>query len=159
MNLHNLGPYLAPLIVAAVLFIRFRRGTVPRPVNVASLWIIPAIAVVGIGSALWFAPHPDLTPLAIAVFCGATLLGIATGTLRARTLTLAHDTGTGRVTMQTSSYAFLLLAALVGVRATVRQYAASSGMILVDATLLFALGMIVTQRLTIWQRVRALQSA
>ncbi len=156
MNANSIAPYFVPLLVVIVLFIRFRRGMVPRPVNAAALWIVPTIAIIGIGSALWLAPHPNATPLSLTIMAGALLLGIMTGMLRARTLTLVRDPESGGVTMQTSSYAFLLLVALVGIKAAVRQFAGSAGMLIVDGTLLFALGMIVTQRLTIWQRVRAM---
>jgi hypothetical protein len=41
-------------------------------------------------------------------------------------------------------------------RMTFRQMSGSLGVISIDASMLFALGMIATQRLTIWRRVRTL---
>jgi hypothetical protein len=151
----QLLPYLVPLIVVVVLYFRTSRAK-PRPVSINMLWIVPAIAVLGIGSALWFQPHPAFGIGAFAIFAAALMLGIGTGSLRARTLTLRRCEDTGKVLMETSSYAFILLAALVLLRTAFRNVSGGLGVVAIDASMLFALGMIVTQRLTIWMRVRAL---
>lgn len=148
-------PYVVPLIVIAVLYFRTSRSK-PRPVSVNSLWIVPAIAVLGIGSALWFQPHPAFGIGAFAIFATALALGVGTGLLRARTLKLRRCEDTGKVLMETSSYAFLLLAALVLLRTAFRNISGGLGIVAVDASMLFALGMIVTQRITVWMRVRSL---
>jgi Protein of unknown function (DUF1453) len=154
----QLLPYIVPLIVIAVLYFRTSRSK-PRPVSVASLWIVPLVAMLGIGSALWFQPHPVFHVAAYAIFAVALALGIGTGALRAQTLTLRRCPDTGKVLMETSSYAFILLAALVLLRTAFRNMSGGLGVIAVDASMLFALGMIVTQRLTIWMRVRAMPPA
>jgi hypothetical protein len=148
-------PYLIPIIVVAVLYFRTSRAK-PRPVSIATLWVVPVIAIAGIGSALWFQPHAPFGTGAYAIMGVALLLGIGTGTLRARTLTLRRCPDTDKILMETSSYAFYLLAALVFLRMAFKNAAGSLGAVAVDASLLFALGMIVTQRLTIWWRVRQL---
>ena len=148
-------PYVVPLIVIVVLYFRTSRAK-PRPVSINSLWIVPAIALLGIGSALWFQPHPAFGVGAFAIFAVAVMLGIGTGALRARTLTLRRCEDTGKVLMETSSFAFVLLAALVLLRTAFRNVSGGLGIVAVDASMLFALGMIVTQRLTIWWRVRTL---
>ena len=154
MTAKDILPYLVPLIVVGVLFIRMRRMPA-RPVNLAALWIVPLIAGIGIGTGLWFQPHPAFGVGAYLSLGVALTLGIATGFMRARTLTLRRCPDTGRVLMETSSLAFLLLIALVVVRSAFRGAAGSLGAVAVDASMLFALGMIVTQRLTIWRWVRA----
>lgn len=148
-------PYVIPIIVVGVLLLRNRPGRA-RPVRVTALWIVPLIAALAIGSGLYFQPHPTFYAGAYATFAGALALGIATGNLRARTLTLRRCPDTGKVLAETSSLAFLLLAALMLLRMTFRQMSGSLGVISIDASMLFALGMIATQRLTIWRRVRTL---
>ncbi len=148
-------PYVVPIIVVGILFLRNRPGRA-RPVRVAALWIVPLIATLGIASALYFQPHPTFYAGAYATFAVALALGIATGNLRARTLTLRRCPDTSRVLAETSSLAFLLLAALMLLRMTFRQMSGDLGVIAIDASMLFALGMIVTQRLTMWSRVRML---
>lgn len=155
MTLQQLLPYLVPLVVVIVLYIRTSRAK-PRPVSAASLLVVPAIAIAGIGSALWFQPHADFGPGAYAILAAALIAGIGTGTVRARILTLRRCPDTGRILMETSSYAFILLAALVFLKMAFRQFAGSAGAVAVDASLLFALGMIVSQRLNIWLRLRAI---
>ena len=154
MNPQQLLPYVVPLIVVGVLFFRMRRMPA-RPVNISSLWIVPLIAVLAIGSGLWFMPHPVFKAIDYGIMAAAAILGIGTGVLRARTLTLRRCPDTGRVLMETSSFAFVLLVALIVVRLTFRNIAGSLGAVAVDASMLFALGMVVTQRLTIWRRVLA----
>jgi Protein of unknown function (DUF1453) len=148
-------PYIVPVIVVVALFFRTRPGRA-RPVSVNSLWIVPLVAVLGIGTALVAQPHAAFGPGAYAIFAVALAFGIGTGTLRARTLTLRRCPDTGKVLMETSSFAFLLLLALFGLRTLFRNMSGSLGLVAIDASLLFALGMIVTQRLTIWMRVRSL---
>lgn len=155
MRPEQLLPYVIPLIVVGVLFFRMRRMPA-RPVNMTALWIVPLIAVLGIGSGLWFTPHPVFGPAAYAIMASAIVLGIGTGVMRARTLTLRRCPDTGRILMETSSFAFVLLVVLVLIRSAFRNMAGSLGAIAVDASMLFALGMVVTQRLTIWQRARTL---
>jgi membrane protein CcdC involved in cytochrome C biogenesis len=151
----ELLPYLIPFIVLGILFLRMRPGRA-RPVRIASLWIAPLVATLGIGSALWFQPHPAFHVGAYAIFAVGLALGIGTGVLRAHTLTLRRCPDTDKVLMETSSFAFILLAALVLLRMAFRNMSGSLGVVAVDASMLFALGMIVTQRLTIWMRVRTL---
>ena len=151
----ELLPYIVPLILVGVLYFRMRTSPA-RPVNVAALWIVPTIAVLGIGTELWFQPHSAFGPLAYAALAAALTLGIGMGTVRARTLSLRRCPDTGRVLMETSSFAFILLVILVIIRSALRNMAGSLGTVAIDASMLFALGMIVTQRLTIWRRMRVL---
>ncbi len=155
MRTVDLLPYVIPIIVVGILFLRNRPGRA-RPVRVASLWIVPIIATLGIGSGLYFQPHPTFYAAAYATFAVALALGIATGNLRARALKLRRCPDSGSVLAETSSLAFLLLVALMLLRMSFRQMSGSFGAIAIDASMLFALGMIVTQRLTIWHRVRRL---
>ena len=154
----DIVPYVVPLVVVAILFFRMRRMPA-RPVNVATLWIVPLIAAAGIGMGLWFTPHPLFGPGAYAIMVSALILGIGTGLLRARTLVLRRCADTGRVLMETSTVTFVLLVALLLVRSAVRNMAGSMGAVAIDASMLFALGMVVTQRVAIWRRVRAVPQA
>ena len=154
MTLKDALPYLLPVIVGGVLFLRVRPGT-ERHLKPAQLWIMPIIAGAMIAFGLYYSPHPDLTPLHIAILIAATGAGVATGMARAHTITLRRDGD--RILAKTSSFAFLLLVALVLIRQSARSYfATSGGALAIDASMLFALGMIITQRLTMWRRCKAL---
>lgn len=155
MKPEQLLPYIVPIIVVGVLYFRMQRMPA-RPVSMTALWIVPLLAVLGIGSGLWFTPHPVFGPAAYAIMGAAMVLGVGTGIVRARTLTLRRCPDTGRILMETSNFAFVLLVGLVLVRSAFRNMAGSLGVVAVDASMLFALGMVVTQRLTIWQRARTL---
>lgn len=154
MTLKDALPYLLPLIVVGVLFLRVRPG-VERPLNPAQLWIMPLVAGGMIALGLYYSPHPEVTPVHIAILIAALGAGVATGMARAHTVTLRRDGD--RVLAKTSSFAFLLLVALVLIRQVARSwFETSAGAVAIDASMLFALGMIITQRLTMWRRVKGL---
>jgi membrane protein CcdC involved in cytochrome C biogenesis len=156
MTLQQSLPYILPLIVVGILFLRVRPGT-ERHLKPAQLWIMPVVAGGMIAFGLYFSPHPDLTPLHVAILIAAVGAGIATGMARAHTVSLRRDGD--RIMAKTSSFAFLLLVALVLIRQSARSYfATSGGALAIDASMLFALGMIITQRLTMWRRCKALSA-
>ena len=154
MTLQQSLTYLLPLIIVGILFLRVRPGT-ERPLKPGQLWIMPLVAGTMIAMGLWFSPHPDPTPLHILILIAALGAGVATGMARAHTISLRRDGD--RILAKTSSFAFILLVALVLIRQSARSYFASSaGALAIDASMLFALGMIITQRLTMWRRCRTL---
>jgi membrane protein CcdC involved in cytochrome C biogenesis len=154
MTLKEALPYFLPLVVVGILFLRVRPGT-ERHLKPAQLWIMPIVAGAMIALGLYYSPHPDMTPLHIAILIAATGAGVATGMARAHTVSLRRDGD--RILAKTSSFAFLLLVALVLIRQSARSYfVTSGGALAIDASMLFALGMIVTQRLTMWRRCKAL---
>jgi len=155
LSWQSLIPYLVPIIVVAVLWLRIRPGR-EVPITPERLWIIPLVATLGIGTALVMSPHHNYGPLQYVILILAVALGVTTGRWRAHTVTLRHDGQ--RVLMSTSSYAFVLLIALVIARQIARTEMETAHIaVAIDAPLVFALGMIITQRLTLWRRIRVLQ--
>jgi hypothetical protein len=147
--------FAIPLALVVALFVR----TGPeRPLTLWQLAITPAVAVVTIAGSLMLQDRPSFGMIAWIGLGAAALVGLTTGTLRAGTVKMRIDPATGRLLTQTSSYAFILFAALFGIRfvgAWTRGYETTS-LALFDAALLFALAMIVAQRLGIFRRARIL---
>ena len=90
----------------------------------------------------------------------AVLAGIGVGALRARSINMWIDES-GQVMAKASSLALLLLTVLFIARTAMRQVIDPTGghVAVIDGFLLFALAMVLTQRLIIWLRYRDLTSA
>ncbi|MBY0521233.1 MAG: DUF1453 family protein [Sphingomonas sp.] len=144
-----------PLALVAALYVRTGRE---GPLRFDQLWLTPAVAVLSIATALALQPHAPFGALAWAALAIAALIGLTTGTLRARTVRMRFDPENGRVLTKTQSYAFALFAALFAFRLLTGPWLAADpaaqqrAIIGFDATLAFALAMIVAQRLGIFRR-------
>ncbi len=105
-------------------------------------------------------PHMAFGALEYAIFVAVTCLGAASGVARARSLKLAVNPLDGTVLSYTDGVAILLLAVLIAARTYARTLAELSNIqlpVIADATMLFAVGMIVAQRYFTWRRVKALR--
>lgn len=150
----NYLPYLIPLVVVSIMFLRMKPGR-EQQVRADRLWIMPAIVGLFIGMGLWFQPHPEPTPLHLAILLGAIAGGVAVGLLRARAFALRRDGE--QVFVRTSPLAFLLLVGLLVIRSAARDYwETSGGAVAVDAFMLFALAMVLTNRAMLYRRIRRL---
>lgn len=150
--------FAIPLALVVALFVQ---TGAERPLRLRQLLVTPAIAVATIVTSLALQRHPPFGAWALAGLATAVAVGLATGTLRAGTVRMRIDPATGALLTRTSSYAFILFAALFGIRMVgqwTRGHEAVS-LALFDAALLFALAMIVSQRLGIFRRARALLHA
>ena len=158
----TIGFVLSLAIPLALVVTLFLRTGPEQPLRVGQLWITPVVAVGSILAALILQPHPPF-PTAVLVVGGvAVAIGLCTGTWRADTVKMRIDPATGTLLSQTASYAALLFVALLGLRfagalagPTHQQWSIG----LFDAALLFAMAMIVAQRVGIFRRVRALRRA
>ncbi len=146
---------IIPLVLVIALFVRTGRE---GPLRFDQLWITPAVAILSIGAALALQPHARFGMLAWIALGAAGPIGLTTGTLRARTVRMRLDPASGRVLTKTQSYAAALFAALFAFRLLTgpwlgadpaMQQRAITGF---DATLTFALAMIVAQRIGIFRR-------
>ena len=157
MTIQAIMPYLAPLVIVILLYFRTRRA---YRVRAGGLVIAPLLVTAMIGSAIWFQPHEPFALPAYAGFGIAVLAGVGIGMLRARSIAMWRDES-GQVMAKASSLALLLLAVLFIARTAMRQVFDPAGthVAVVDAFLLFALAMVLTQRLIIWQRHRSLTGA
>ena len=164
-DLPRLLPILIPLLVIAVVLLRTRRQQRIRP---GRLWIAPLLITIGIGMGLYFQPHPQFGLAQYAVMALGAGLGVAAGMARAHTLRLSREPGSDVVLAQASPVAVLVIIALLGARMAVREgsgvdMAGNPGLVpalwpatIIDASMLFALVMIVTQRVVLWRRIAAL---
>ncbi|QMW22536.1 CcdC protein domain-containing protein [Sandaracinobacteroides saxicola] len=155
-------PLAIPVIVVIVILIRSRRH---RRVHAERLWIMPALVTPLILLGLWFQPHPAPSILTVTIALLGIAGGIAFGTWRSRMMTLSRDPGTGAVMMAPSRAALLVILAMFAVRNGLRWMAGDSGhpgaaaLAMTDALMLFALAMIISQRVMLWRRIRALPVA
>ncbi len=150
---------IAILIVVLVVGIRIARARKPRALHPNRLWIPAAVATLGISMGLWFQPHATFGLVNYAGFALAVAFGVVVGRFRAKTFRLVRDPETGQLMMHTHILTLLLLIGLIAVRSGIRAWAMESGSAvdagaIIDALMVFALAMIVTQQITIWQRAK-----
>jgi len=164
MNPHG-GNWLTALlpfvIIAVVLALRLRSMSRERPLNVGTLWIIPVVYLALIASML-FALPPTVggwSLIAAGVVAGAVL-----GWHRAKLIRIERNAETGKLMQRASPLAMLLLVALIvlklGARMIFGETAAgqpgSAAMLMTDAFIGFALGLLSATRLELYLRARHL---
>jgi hypothetical protein len=145
------------VIIAVVLALRFRSMSRERPLKLGTLWVVPVVYLLLVVS---LTPPPFGWGLLLL----GLLIGVAIGWHRGKLIRIAHDPKTGELSQRASPLAMLLLAALVvlklGARAIFGDTAAtqpgSSAMLLTDAFLGFALGLLSATRLELYLRARRL---
>ena len=156
MNPATVMPIIIPLIVVAMIALRARRE---RPLHPDRLWIAPVIITALIGMGLYFAPHPLFGPGDYAIFIAAAAAGVAFGWWRAHATVLRHDPDTGRIMASQSNLAVAVLAGVVVLRVGARQALGDQAAVAGDASMLFALGMVIALRVALWRRARGLVPA
>jgi hypothetical protein len=159
-------PYIAPLLVLALVMWRMSRAMKGRKVKPSRLWIRPAIIAVFMAAALATSALPDL--LGLGVLALAAAVGVGVGYLLAGHQAFSLDPATGVITSKTSPFGVILFVGLFAARYLFRmllaggqapgKVAAHSAQIALypDAGLLFLLGMVCAQAWEIWRRVKPL---
>jgi hypothetical protein len=149
--------------VAAIVYLGWKRWQ-RKPERVLRhnrLWIFPAILTAVILPLLYLQPHRAFHWADLAIIVTASLLGMATGFIRARATRIRYDHESGELMAGFSMSALLFLIPIGFARHISREYlgigpsAVSHG----DAraiigSLLFVLAMVVTHRATLWLRAR-----
>lgn len=158
-DLSTILPIAIPLGIAVVLFLKPRRE---RPLHMGRLWIVPVLVTLLIGMGLAFTPHEPFGPLAYIGFVVAAGLGGLTGWWRAKTVAMRYDAAAGQVMARTSNFAVLVLVGLMALRSAVRLWLENADLGLnigavTDAFLIFAIGLVVGQRVEMWIRAQALK--
>jgi membrane protein CcdC involved in cytochrome C biogenesis len=125
MDWKHLAPYLAPVLVVALMARRVMRAQQAKPVRLWRLWIIPAILVVGTGAALANEPQPSL--LVAGAFLVAAAAGGAFGWFRVHTLEFAVDPESGVVTSKATQLSALVLVGLLLVRYALKYFLNDEG--------------------------------
>ena len=160
---HQSGNWLTAVlpfvIIAVVVALRFRSMSKERPLNVATLWIIPAVYFALIGWML-FALPPSTTGWEL--IAGGVIIGAFLGWHRGKMIRINRNPETGQLSQKASPLAMLLLLAIIvlklGARAIFGEAAAtqpgSGAMLLTDAFIGFALGLLSATRLELFLRAR-----
>ncbi|MEO6341431.1 MAG: hypothetical protein ABIO39_15420 [Caulobacteraceae bacterium] len=154
-------PYLLPLLLLVLVV---RRSLRERRVRLEALWIVPVIFGAITVFTLWRSPPPSMAwTLGLAA---AFAVGCGVGWLRGKTTTISIDAETHLLSSRATPIAVILFAlvflARTSLRMAIMQRPGLAGAaqplapLITDAFLLFALGMIVAQRIEIGLRCRQL---
>lgn len=165
---HQPGNWVTALVpfavIAVVLALRFRSMSKERALKVETLWVIPVVYLLLAGWILVALPPPlmgwGLTALGVVI-------GVAIGWHRGKMIRIHRDEHSGELRQKASPLAMLLLGALVilkvGARAIFGETAAghpgSGAMLLTDAFIGFALGLLSATRLELYLRARRVLAA
>jgi hypothetical protein len=158
------GAILPFVIIAVVLALRLRSMSKERSLKVQTLWVVPAIYLLLAGSMLFTLPPP---PVGWGLVALGTAVGAAIGWHRGKLIRIHRDDRTGELRQKASPIAVLLLAALVvlklGARAIFGETAAghpgSGALLLTDAFIGFALGLLSATRLELYLRAQRVLAA
>ena len=149
------------VIVAAVIGLRLRSMGRERPLKIGTLWVIPLVYLLLVGWMLFALPP---TPGGWALVVIGVALGAVLGWHRGKLIRIERQPETGELRQKASPLAMLLLVALIvlklGARAIFGESAAtqpgSGAMLLTDAFIGFALGLLSATRLELYLRARRL---
>lgn len=152
------------VIIAIVLALRFRSMSKERPLKLSTLWLIPVVYLLIAGSMMLELPPP---PLGWGLAIVGLAAGVVAGWYRGKTIHIERNVETGELRQRASPLAMVLLAAVVvlklGARAIFGDAAAvhpgSSALLLTDAFLGFALGLLSATRAELYLRGRRMLSA
>jgi hypothetical protein len=156
---------LVPFAIIAVVFaLRMRSMRSERPLKLGSLWAVPVIYAAIAASTLVALPPP---PIGWGLVIVGLALGIAVGWYRGKFIHIHRDSETGELRQRASPLAMMLLLAIVvlklGARqvfgATAASQPGSTALLLTDAFIGFALGLLSATRLELYLRARRLPAA
>ena len=152
-------------VIPVVLIIVLLRNRQKRMLRPNLMWIMPAIVVPLIGLGLW-GEHmrPGVAPFdlgaALPAFAIAIVLGAVAGWWRGR-MVMIEKTPDGQLMAQASPLGLILLIALFAVRTGLRQLMETNAAawhlnaaVVTDAFMVFAVGLIVAQRIEMFIRAR-----
>src|SRR5579884_982850 len=143
------------VIIAVVVALRLRSMSQERPLRLGMMWLIPVIYLLLIGW-MFFALPP--TAVGWALVGAGLVVGAVLGWHRGKTIRIQRNAETGELRQKASPLAMLLVVALIvlklGARAIFGEAAAtqpgSNAMLLTDAFIGFALGLLSGTRLELY---------
>jgi hypothetical protein len=154
-----IGPYLVPLVIAALVLRRMIKTQKSRPVRFWRLWLIPSILVF-IALATLFSSFPGFIALLFMVLAAAA--GGALGWFRVHTLQFSTDPETGAVHSKGTPLSAVLFVGLFAARWGLKSVfqdtglaAATSFVHWTDAGLMFTASLLAAQSAHTWVRARA----
>jgi hypothetical protein len=152
------------VIIAVVLALRMRSMSKERPLRLSTLWLIPVVYLFIAGSMMFALPPP---PLGWGLVIVGLSVGLVVGWYRGKTIHIERDPATGELKQKASPLAMLLIAVLVVIKLGARQifgdaaavHPGSGALLLTDAFLGFALGLLSATRLELYLRGKRLLEA
>lgn len=149
------------VIIGVVLTLRLRSMSRERPLKVSTLWVVPIVYLL-IAAWMLFALPPTIAGWALVVV--GVVIGAVLGWHRGKLIRIERNAETGELRQKASPLAMLLLVALIvlklGARAIFGETAAaqpgSGAMLLTDAFIGFALGLLSATRLELYLRAKQL---
>lgn len=158
MSPQTMGPLIGIGVALIIILLRNRRKRTLRP---HLLWVMPLLVTTAIGFGLWAnTQHPQFGPLAWIAFIAALALGGVAGWWRGKTITIEKELD-GSLKAQASPLGLILVVGLFAARAGLREVMAVNGaawhldaVVVTDAFMIFAIGLIITQRVEIYIRAR-----
>lgn len=165
MNGNHPGGWLTTLlpfvIIAVVVALRVRSMRGERKLNLTTLWVVPIVYLILIGFMLVALPPPvfgwELVMAGLAI-------GLVSGWYRGRLIRIHRDSETGELRQKASPLAMLLLMAIIVLKLGARQVfgeaaatqPGSPAMLMTDAFIGFALGLLSATRIEMYIRARRL---
>ena len=156
---HYYGLIIGVVIALAIVMLRNRR---PRKLRIELLWVRPVLFTAILLATLVAAP-PPLTPLSLGLMAAGLALGCVLGWQRGRFQRIEVDPETHAITTRASPIGMVFILALMFARIGLRDVLAQNAATLhlpaaaaVDALIVLAAGMFVTQGLEMWLRARKL---
>ena len=152
------------VIIAVVIAFRLRTMSRERPLKLGTLWIIPTVYLL-LTAWILFALPP--TGLGWGLLAVGLIIGSVLGWHRGKLIHIDRNPETGDLRQKASPLAMILLLALIvlklGARAifgeTAAGHPASGAMLLTDAFIGFALGLLSATRLELYLRAQRLVAA
>ena len=152
------------VIIAVVLALRMKSMSRERPLKVETLWVVPVIYLVLVGFTLFSLPPP---PLGWALMVVGLGIGAALGWHRGKLIRIHRDEQSGELRQKASPIAMLLIVGLVVLKMGARSifgdsavaHPTSGAMLLTDAFLGFALGLLSATRLELYLRAQKILAA
>lgn len=152
------------VIIAIVVALRFRSMSKERPLKLGTLWIVPVVYLLLISSIIISLPP---TPAGWSLLAVGLAAGLALGWHRGKLIRIERNADTGELRQKASPLAMLLLVVLIvlklGARAIFGDAAAtqpgSGAMLMTDAFIGFALGLLSATRFELYLRARKLLGA
>ncbi|HEY2658852.1 MAG TPA: hypothetical protein VGI79_03965 [Caulobacteraceae bacterium] len=158
------GPQTTGLLIGLAIMvpILLLRNARPRKLRVELLWIRPAIWVVIAVLSFTQAP-PPMSAAGLAIMTASLAAGAVLGWQRGRLMRIEVDPETHQMTLRASPAAMLFIVVLMVLRVSIHNVAIQNLgrthlpiTVLVDALILFSLGLMLTQSAEMWIRGRRL---
>ena len=151
-------------IIAVVVALRIRSMRGERKLDLKSLWVVPVIYIALI--AFMFTALPP-TIFGWELILAGLIIGLLVGWYRGRMIRIHRDPATGDLRQKASPLAMLLLVAIIVLKLGARQVfgetaaanASSPAMLMTDAFIGFALGLLSATRIEMYTRARRLLAA